>query len=199
MTSTEEPKRWLLTVDSSIVEGVGRVAIHFTHLDEEVAHLVWSLIAGRDVLDGTDAANNNLVAQQLGQAVTLNLGFRQKVGLLGNLFAERFSERLDLMKVLEVLKEALGEVAHWRNHLVHSVLAGNTSLDGSSTPGTAVAIKGARDKDKGMSRSVSIHSQEELGALADVIAQLSFQVHTLRQECFKAGGKDESPSRGEPR
>ena len=80
----DAPRRWLLTIEGAMLEAIGRATVQFAHLEAELDHFVWSLVAGFDALSGHDAlgARRSLEAQRVGQAVTARLGFRSKTEIM---------------------------------------------------------------------------------------------------------------------
>jgi hypothetical protein len=184
-----EPKerRWFLTVNGAVLEALGSLTAYFAHLEEEVSHLIWSLVAGYDVLGSAPRAGrpgSSLEAQKLGQAITVTLGFRQKLEVLEALAFERFSKQAELLRDFQQIQKDLVSAATERNRLVHSVLVGFNLPDGRAIPGVTMALKGTRDKKLGMAQSVSIHTQEQLSAEADSLARLAWRLHELRKRSF---------------
>ncbi len=182
-----DEKKWLLTVGSAVIEAVGLLTIHFAHLEEEVEHLIWSLIAAKDVIASSptpEAARVSFQAQKSGQAITMRLSFRQKVDVMEALAFEHFSKAPEILKEFGQLKKDLRGAAEKRNRAVHSIWSGFSQADGTSLPGVAVSTKPVRDSKLGMAQSVLVHSQEELADLAESFSKLSYHTSDLRRRCF---------------
>jgi hypothetical protein len=177
-------------LNGSILEAIGRVTVHFAHLDEEVSRFIWSLIAGYDVLANSlnsEQARNSLRSQKLGQAVTARLGFRRKLEILEALAFERLSGEPQLLRDIRDIRKELDSSSDERNRLIHSVMGTLQLADGASVPGVAVALKATHDDTLGMAQAVSVHSQEQLAHMADSLARLRYRLHELRQRCFSSG------------
>jgi len=183
----DQDRRWLLTVGGGMLEAVGGVAVHFAQLEDEVSQFIWSLLAGWDVCgESPDAehARETFAAQKRGQAVTRQLSVRQKLDVLTDLAFERFKDAARTVDAIRSLVAEAREPAETRNRVMHAVWAGLSQPDGSAVPGTAVSVKTTRDRQIGMAQSVSVHTQEELAALAESISRLSYRFTKQRVASF---------------
>ncbi len=186
---TEEVPRWHLTVGAGVLEAVGRVTVQFAHLEEELEALIWSLVAGFDVLGSAPASVNSesgssLQAQSIGKAITARLMFRPKVDIACALLAERLPASPETTELLSRLKQALEDVSEERNRIVHLAWSGAGGGRLSPAPGSATGFRMRPGEGGRVQETIVVRTQEDLASMADVIAALGWQVSEVRRKAF---------------
>lgn len=116
-------------VPKAHLEAIGQVTVNFALLESTVAFFAWELLG---------------VEQRIGQAVTAEASFRNRVALVSSVFRLRCDDDELINELDEVLKVALA-CEERRNIVTHSVWAAG------STPESFTRVKTTAKISKGLS------------------------------------------------
>jgi len=112
-------------------------------------------------------------SKRLGQIVTAELSFRQKIDLLSSIYRDKLDKPAELAQLDEVLAR-VAEAEQKRNTIVHSVWT-EYAVDG--TPARIKAT--AKRKSKGLKMKIESVSVKDLEDIAEYIAKAAYDVQTL--------------------
>jgi len=143
---------------------LGRVTAHFAILEEQVEFLTWSLM-------GND--------QRLGQIVTAEMSFRNKVALLSSVFRHRVDDDSVRDELEQILSRATA-VEVQRNVVIHS------SWGLGDSPETRTRFKKTARKGKGIEHQFEQMTAAQIESIAHeasaVAMDLSAFAHKLPAE-----------------
>jgi hypothetical protein len=111
--------------------------------------------------------------KRLGQIVTAELSFRQKIDLLSSIYRDKRNSPSELAELDEVLSR-LAQAEQKRNIVVHSLWTSYAEDQ------TIARIKStAKRKNKGLKLEIESKSVEDLENIATFIAEVAYDVQTL--------------------
>jgi len=126
---------------------IGRITVAFAELESWLSSFIWSLIGP-------------FSEQHVGQMVTAEMSFRQKLDLLVSLFQYRCKDT-QKRDELKALVARLSELEQQRNTVQHSLWIRQTS-----DPGEATRLKITAKRKHGLSHAKEVLTSQPLESLA---------------------------------
>jgi hypothetical protein len=187
-----------IELDDDYLAEIGRISVNFSLLEQVISFFIWNLISPDELFttlleyESTRSKNYRMVleimlssrlglekksGERLGQIVTAELSFNQKVNLLCSLHKEKVGNNEQFEVLSQTLKDAV-HVEEKRNSIVHSLWAyladDDNDEDLSRIKTTA--------KRKGLKQEIEKVTLGKLADIADEIAKVSFtlQISVLR-------------------
>lgn len=187
-------KKFELDLDDDYLISIGRINVNFAVLEQIISFFIWNLIEIDEVtktflthesspiksprtwiefLMSTRTGLEKMPGKRLGQIVTAELSFRQKINLLSSIYKDKITNSNELAELDLVLKRA-AQAEEKRNTLVHSVWT--TYVDTETD--TVARIK-AVAKRKGLKVEIKSVSLKDLESVADNITNVAYDIQTL--------------------
>ncbi|MDD5700487.1 MAG: hypothetical protein PHU23_00430 [Dehalococcoidales bacterium] len=171
---------------------IGKITVNFATLEQVVSLFIWNLIEIDEVFakiitetpselergwikyfistrDGLERTNGT----RLGQIITSELSFRQKIDLLSTIYRIKFNSPTELVEIDTILART-AQAEQKRNAVVHSFWTASTSL--SSVDRIKIT---AKRKDKGLKLVIENLSAKDLEDIANYIAEVAYDIQTL--------------------
>ena len=145
-------KKTNLPIGVESLVAIGAITASFAYLDSQLAFAIWLLV-------GSD--------QRLGQIITAELSFSQKVGLLSSVYRYRNDNRTTAE--FEKLLKNLGKAEKDRNKVTHSVWARGGRQG-------VTRIKTTAKRKSGLKFVFEKMSLEDLGEIAEFIGEVANEV-----------------------
>ena len=188
-------EKFELYLDDDYLILIGRITVNFATLEQIVSFFIWNLIefneACKSILtDATTISSSQerpwieylmstrsglekAPGKRLGQIITAELSFRQKIDLLSSIYRDKRDNSSELAELDRVLKRAV-QAEQKRNTVVHSVW---TAYAVNETPGRIKTI--AKRRSKGLKLEIESISVKDLEDVANYIANVAYDIQTL--------------------
>jgi hypothetical protein len=184
-----------LGLDEDYLIAIGRITVNFETLEQIVSFFIWNLIEFDEVFKNIliDASKTTPSLERswieyfistrsglekgygtkLGQIVTAELSFSQKINLLSSICRDKLKNLNELDEVDQILKRvALAEQK--RNTVVHSFWTGYPGFSKVARIKTT-----AKRKSKGLKLEIENPSLKELEEVATYITNIAYDIQTL--------------------
>jgi len=148
---------------------IGKVSANFALLEEMVAFCIWSLIGNE---------------QRLGQIITVELSFRQKVALFSSLYRYRVNSSEEPAELKQLLDRAT-QAEEKRNAIIHALWGTGGAKE------TVTRFKATAKRASGLKFVSQEMSVQDLDGVADFIAEVVSDV--LKFLTYKVFKKDFAP------
>lgn len=186
-------EKFELELDNEYLVSIGKITVNFATLEQVLSFLIWNLIEFDEVFaklltDVTSPSEERLWVEyvmstpsglekvpgkRLGQIVTAELSFRQKINLLSSIYRDKLNNSTELAELDRVLAQA-AQAEQKRNIVVHSVWTAYAAKE------TVARIKAtAKRRSKGLKLEIKNMSVEDLEDVANYIANVAYEVQTL--------------------
>jgi hypothetical protein len=179
-----------IELDEDYLIAIGKITVNFATLEQVISLFIWNLIEYDNVaklilLDSPTELSRSWIEylmcnryefkrespKKLGQILTVNLSFRQKIDLLSALLKYN-NNGLHLIDLEQALNKAI-QAEQKRNTIVHSVWA-------KQIMNYRIArIKAIAKKNKGLKVDIEEISAKNLEEIADFIANTAYDIQTL--------------------
>jgi hypothetical protein len=187
-------EKFELYLDDDYFLAIGKITVNFATLEQMISFFIWNLVesdessmkffndnASRieprkwiEFLMSTRIGLEKMPGKRLGQIVTAELAFRQKLDLLSSLFREKLNDPNALTELESMLKKA-SVAEEKRNTITHSFWTPNADLENDKTSRIKTTVK---RKDKGLNIVIKSMSVPDLEDTADFIANVTHDVQT---------------------
>lgn len=183
-----------LDIDDEFLISIGKITVNFATLEQVISFFIWNLIEADEVfariltdvkkppsqdrlwvefMMSTAHGLEKMPGKRLGQIVTAQLSFRQKIDLLSSICEDKLNNPDELAKLDKVLSR-VARAEQERNTIVHSVWTAYALNE------TTARIKAtARRKTKGLKIKIENVSVRDLENIADNIARAAYDLQTL--------------------
>ena len=186
-------EKFELELDNEYLVSIGKITVNFATLEQVLSFFIWNLIEFDEVFaklltDVTSPSEERLWVEyvmstpsglekvpgkRLGQIVTAELSFRQKIDLLSSIYRDKLNNSTELAELDRVLAQA-AQAEQKRNIVVHSVWTAYAVKE------TVARIKAtAKRRSKGLKLEIKNMSVEDLEDVANYIANVAYEVQTL--------------------
>ena len=184
-----------LDIDDEYLVSIGKITVNFATLEQVLSIYLWNLIEFDEGLEGllTDVTSpseeeerlwveyvmsspsglEKVPGKRLGQIVTAELSFRQKMDLLSSIYRDKLDNSTELAELDRVLAR-IAQAEQKRNIVVHSVWTAY------AVDATVARIKAtAKRRSKGLKLEIEKMSVKDLEDVANYIANVAYEVQTL--------------------
>lgn len=152
--------KFVIQLSDEHVKSIGKIVVIFAVLEFTISSCIHRLIGAI----GTD--------HPVGEIITAELSFSQKVTLLSSLYKFRLNDTEKLTELEKLLRRvALAEEK--RNAVIHSIWASGDTRD------TATRIKTTAKRKQGLKFQFQKLSVEELDEIADFIDEVAYDLQTF--------------------
>jgi len=183
-------EKFELELEDEYLISIGKITVNFATLEQVMSFFIWNLIEADKVfariltdvkkpplqdrlwvefMMSTPHGLEKTPSKRLGQIVTAELSFRQKIDLLSSIYRDKLDKPNELAELNEVLAR-VAEAEQKRNTIVHSVWTAY------AVDGTPARIKAtAKRKSKGLKMKIESVSVKDL----EYIAKAAYDIQTL--------------------
>ncbi len=197
-------EKFELELDDEYLVSIGKITVNFATLEQVLSFFIWNLIEFDEVFaklltDVTSPSEERLWVEyvmstasglekvpekRLGQIVTAELSFRQKMDLLSSIYRDKQNNSTELAELDQVLAR-VAQAEQKRNIVVHSVWAAYAVNE------TVARIKAtAKRRSKGLKLEIENMSVKDLEDVANYIANVAYEVQTLVIRFYHPNFKD---------
>jgi hypothetical protein len=193
-------EKFELELNEEHLAAIGKITVNFATLEQILSFFIGSLIQKDDLFVKAVATMSSIPeyslflefyistrtglerkpGNRLGQIITSELAFRQKVDILGALLKENINDTVK-WKELDSILARLQKAEEKRNAAVHSLWTM------SEADGKVDRIKVTAKKKTGYRLVVDCMNVEELENIAKYFAELSYEIHGLIIRLYTTG------------
>ena len=190
-------EKFELELGDDYLVSIGKITVNFATLEQVLSFFIWNIIEFDEVFAklltnvtssserlseerlwveyvmSTPSALEKVPGMRLGQIVTAELSFRQKIDLLSSIYRDKPNNSTKLAELDRVLAR-VAQAEQKRNIVVHSVWTAH------EVKATVATIKStAKRRSKGLKLEIKNMSVEDLEDVAKYIANVAYEVQTL--------------------
>jgi len=193
-----------LELDDEYLISIGKITVNFATLEQIISFFIWNLIEFDGVCASllTDATSSSqerpwieylmstrsglekAPGKKLGQIVTAELSFRQKINLLSSICRDKLNNPTELAE-LDLVLTRIAQAEQKRNTVVHSFWTGHAE---NATVARIKAI--AKRRSKGLKLEIKSMSVKDLEDVANYIANVAYDIQTLVIRFYNPNFKD---------
>ena len=197
-------EKFELELDDEYLISIGKITVNFATLEQIISFFIWNLIEFDGVCASllTDATSSSqerpwieylmstrsglekAPGKKLGQIVTAELSFRQKINLLSSICRDKLNNPTELAE-LDLVLTRVAQAEQKRNTVVHSFWTGHAEN------ATVARIKAtAKRRSKGLKLEIKSMSVKDLEDVANYIANVAYDIQTLVIRFYNPNFKD---------
>src|ERR1017187_5576594 len=154
-----------INISDAVLAEIGKIVVTHSLIDASLANIIGRIVSLRG-------------RSELGQIVTAELSFRQRVGMLRSLLVFSLTEDHETVVEFDQIKRILNAADDQRNRVVHSIWGHS----GEADPHIMVRIKTSAKEKKGLRTEVQRLTLEELQKITDQVGHAFGQISIFEQQ-----------------